>query len=233
MLSPDIFMLRLGLSMVLGMAVGFEREYNQKRAGLRTQTLVTMGAAAYVYISTLVVGASSGDATRIAGQIASGVGFLGAGVIMREGANIRGINTAATIWCSSAVGCLAGLGLYIESGFFAGCVICMNLLFKPLAKMILGNGDDFEDTKVDVRLMLKVNKNKELYIKGLIIQFIIDDEVELLELKSFNELYEDYCDLELTLRVLNKAKSQTVYHKTQNLLTPEIGVRFMEWSIIK
>ena len=114
MLSPDIFMLRLGLSMVLGMAVGFEREYNQKRAGLRTQTLVTMGAAAYVYISTLVVGASSGDATRIAGQIASGVGFLGAGVIMREGANIRGINTAATIWCSSAVGCLAGLGLYID-----------------------------------------------------------------------------------------------------------------------
>ena len=233
MLSPNVFMLRMALSMALGMAVGFEREYNQKRAGLRTQTLVTMGASAYVYISTLVVGASSGDATRIAGQIASGVGFLGAGVIMREGLNIRGLNTAATIWCSSAVGCLAGLGLYIEASSFALCVVCMNLLFKPLANMISGNDDDFEDTKVQAKLTLKINKDKELYIKGLIIQFIIDAEVELLELKSFNEKYGDFCDLEITLLICSKAKSQSVYHRTQNLLTPEIGVRFLEWSVVK
>jgi putative Mg2+ transporter-C (MgtC) family protein len=229
-LTYDNFVIRLVISMFMGMAIGFEREYNQKRAGLRTQTLVTMGATAYVYISTIIVGAGSGDATRIAGQIASGVGFLGAGVIMREGLNIRGLNTAATLWCSSAVGCLAGIGLVVEAGFFTFCVIVMNLIFKPLANMISGKDADFEDTEVCRKLFLRVNKGKELYIKSLIVQFIIDKDVELKDISSSNGEYSDYADINVSLLIINDEKAKSLYNRVQNLFTSEIGVREMRWN---
>ena len=224
-------MIRLALAMFLGIVIGFEREYHQKRAGLRTQTLVTIGAAAYVYISTLLTVANSGDATRIAGQIASGVGFLGAGVIMREGLNIRGLNTAATLWCSSAVGCLAGIGMMIEASFFTFCIICMNFIFKPLASMISGNDVDFEDTEVEGSLSLKVNKDKELYIKSLIIQFIVDKDVELKVIKSSYGQYNDYVEINVNLLIINPKKAQSVYNRIQHLFTTEIGVREMHWKV--
>lgn len=228
--SPDVFIIRLFYGMLLGMAIGFEREYNQKRAGLRTQTLVSMGAAAYVYISSLVIGANSGDATRIAGQIASGVGFLGAGVIMRDGLNIRGLNTAATIWCSSSVGCLAGLGLYIEAGFSAFCVICMNYLFKPLANMVSGKDPDFEDTEVKAHLILEVENGRELYIKSLIIQFIVTNGVELIAIKNEKQLHTNIQKIIVELSIESPQKVKATYLKIQNLFTSEIGVRGLEWA---
>lgn len=228
-ITIDNFILRLGLAMLLGMSIGFEREFNQKRAGLRTQTLVTIGAMAYVYISTMVIGGSVGDATRIAGQIASGVGFLGAGVIMREGLNIRGLNTAATLWCSSAVGCLTGIGMMIEATFFTFCIVVMNLLFKPLANMVSGN-IEFEDSEVINKVFLRVSKDKELYIKGLIIQFIIDKDVELKEFKTVNSQYADFSDIYLHLSIVNKEKAQFVFNRIHNLMIPDLGVRELKWE---
>ncbi len=229
-LNPDDFMLRLGLAMFLGIAIGFEREYHQKRAGLRTQTLVTIGATAYVYISTVLVEGGTGDATRIAGQIASGVGFLGAGVIMREGINIRGLNTAATLWCSSAVGCLTGIGMMIEATFFTFCVIIMNLLFKPLALMISGKEPDFEDIEVEKTLFIRIAKDKELRVKSLIIQFIIEKEVELKEIKNSNIEHTDYTEITMLLLIISPEKAQSTYNRIQNLFTSEMGIREMRWT---
>ncbi|MCS6834237.1 MAG: MgtC/SapB family protein, partial [Flammeovirgaceae bacterium] len=107
------FTLRLLIALVLGAAIGFERQWRQKSAGLRTNTLVSIGSAAFTLISysltSLEDGVYKGDATRIIGQIVTGIGFLGAGVIMKDGMNIQGLNTAATIWCSASVGALAGV----------------------------------------------------------------------------------------------------------------------------
>ena len=105
------FMLRLGAALLLGGAIGFERQWRQKSAGLRTNTLVSLGAAAYILLSVYING-GGGDPGRVAAQIVTGIGFLGAGVIMKDGMNIQGLNTAATIWCSAAVGCLAGMGMF-------------------------------------------------------------------------------------------------------------------------
>ncbi|RFM24198.1 MAG: MgtC/SapB family protein [Candidatus Thermochlorobacter aerophilum] len=95
------FITRLGLALFLGAAIGFERQWRQKSAGLRTNTLVSMGAAAFTLISFALIsqddGVYKGDATRIIGQIVTGIGFLGGGVILREGLNVQGLNTAATI----------------------------------------------------------------------------------------------------------------------------------------
>jgi putative Mg2+ transporter-C (MgtC) family protein len=126
----SIFLLRMLIAMFLGGIVGFERERRHKSAGLRTQALVVMGSTAYVYISFVFSG--QGDPTRITGQIASGIGFLGAGAIMKEGLNVRGLNTAATIWCSSVIGCMAGLGLYAEAFVSTGSVVALHYVFRPL-----------------------------------------------------------------------------------------------------
>jgi putative Mg2+ transporter-C (MgtC) family protein len=104
------FAIRLGLALILGAFIGAERQWRQRMAGLRTNALVAAGAAMFVMLSAVT--ARPDDSFRIAGQIVSGIGFLGAGVILRNGLNITGLNTAATLWCSAAIGTLAGYGMY-------------------------------------------------------------------------------------------------------------------------
>lgn len=106
----DVF-LRLALAAGLGGAIGLEREYRQKPAGLRTNMLIALGSALFSILSIeLGAGASSPD--RIAAQVVSGIGFLGAGAILRSGENVHGLTTAATIWVNAAIGMAAGLGAY-------------------------------------------------------------------------------------------------------------------------
>ncbi|MGV8964158.1 MAG: MgtC/SapB family protein [Candidatus Saccharimonadaceae bacterium] len=123
------FVLRLLASIVAGGFVGLERQFNNKSAGFRTNTLVAMGACIYVLINVKLTG-NGGDPTRIIGQIVTGIGFLGAGVILHHGGNIHGLTTAATIWCSAALGSLAGLGLYWEALICTSAVVIINTTFK-------------------------------------------------------------------------------------------------------
>src|SRR6267378_2895759 len=106
------FFFNAALALVLGTIIGLERQLRQHPAGLRTNALVALGAALFVSMSFLID--KEGDRTRIAGQVVSGIGFLAGGVILREGFNVRGMNTAATLWCSGAIGTLAGAGLLAQ-----------------------------------------------------------------------------------------------------------------------
>jgi putative Mg2+ transporter-C (MgtC) family protein len=104
---------RLLLAALLGATVGFEREARQKSAGLRTNTLIAVGSALFTLISLeLAEGNLGADPTRIAAQIVTGIGFLGAGAIMRTSGNIQGLTTAATVWVNAAIGMAAGAGRY-------------------------------------------------------------------------------------------------------------------------
>ena len=97
---------RLLIALLLGICVGAERQWRQRAAGLRTNTLVCLGAAAFVDLGVTV----APNTTQVIAYVVSGVGFLGAGAIMKEGVNVRGLNTAATLWCSAAVGACVGAG---------------------------------------------------------------------------------------------------------------------------
>jgi len=121
---------RLGVAVLFGGLIGFERQWRQRMAGLRTNALVATGAAGFVVFSMMVSGDDS--PTRVAAQVVSGVGFLGAGVILREGINVTGLNTAATLWCSAMVGTFAGAGQLTASGIAAGFVVLTNLFLRPL-----------------------------------------------------------------------------------------------------
>jgi putative Mg2+ transporter-C (MgtC) family protein len=124
----------LTAAFVLGTAIGAERQYRQRSAGLRTNVLVAIGAAAFVDLA-IVVGAAEG-AIRVIAYVVSGVGFLGAGVIMRDGATIRGLNTAATLWASAAVGACAGADRVAEAILITLYILAANTLLAPLVNAI-------------------------------------------------------------------------------------------------
>jgi putative Mg2+ transporter-C (MgtC) family protein len=116
--------LGLAAAVLFGALIGFERQLRGHPAGLHTNALVALGSAAFV-IASVLVGDASGPA-RIAGQVVVGVGFLCAGVIMHQGVTVRGINTAATVWCASAVGVLAGFGQLWWAGLVTLLVLIAN-----------------------------------------------------------------------------------------------------------
>ena len=127
-------LLALAIAFVLGTAIGFERQWRQRTAGLRTNVLVAVGAAAFADLGLRLLGADG--ATRIISYVVSGIGFLGAGVILKDGTNIRGLNTAATLWCSAAVGAFAGSGLPGEAAALAFFVLAGNTLLRPLVDWV-------------------------------------------------------------------------------------------------
>ena len=126
--------LNLFIAACLGASIGLERQWRQHLAGLRTNTLVSLGAA--IFITYARAAGDHDGATRIAAQVVSGIGFLGAGVIFKEGLNVRGLNTAATLWCSAAVGLLAGEGLALYGLIGAVLVIAANVGLRPLVRVI-------------------------------------------------------------------------------------------------
>jgi putative Mg2+ transporter-C (MgtC) family protein len=119
---------------VLGALIGAERQYRQRGGGLRTHVLVSVGAATFVDIGMHLNG--NPGATQIIAYVVSGVGFLGAGVIMKEGSNVWGLNTAGTLWCSAAVGACAGADLAFEAIALTGFVLAGNTLLRPLVNAI-------------------------------------------------------------------------------------------------
>ena len=125
------FIIRLLAASFAGGALGIERESSNKSAGLRTNMIVSVGSSIYVMISaTILEGNITGDPSRVMGQIVTGIGFLGAGVIMHQGANVKGLTTAATIWCSAALGCLAGFGMYWELAASTVLIIIINTVLR-------------------------------------------------------------------------------------------------------
>lgn len=125
-------------ALIAGFSMGLERQMKGKHAGLKTNMLVALGASVYIMLSLLFKGDNNTDMTRIIGQIVVGVGFLGAGVILHNNSKnrIEGLATAATIWCSAASGCLAGLGEFYALGGFTLMVIMVNIVFGFLNRKI-------------------------------------------------------------------------------------------------
>jgi putative Mg2+ transporter-C (MgtC) family protein len=130
------FTINLVVAMALGAVIGLERQLRQKSAGLRTNILVSMGAALYVLISLKMTAGGEGDVTRIIGQIVTGVGFIGGGIIFKKGADVHGLTTAATVWCSSAIGSMAGAGMITEAAIGAGLVLVVNVVLTRVDKLI-------------------------------------------------------------------------------------------------
>lgn len=146
MISFQLMMLRLGIAIVLGSLVGFEREFHEHSAGMRTLALVTLGSALFTLVSAYgfldLLGGPlhlTLDPTRVASYIVAGIGFLGAGTIFmsRENEKVKGLTTAATIWVMAAIGIACGTGLLLEASVTTGMVLVVLIVFHFVEQLIL------------------------------------------------------------------------------------------------
>jgi len=181
-MSPLEFSLRLGCALLCGIAIGVERQWRQRTAGLRTYTLVAVGSALFVMLAALTPSDSS--PTRIAAQVVTGIGFLGAGVIMRSGLNVRGLNTASTIWCSSAVGVLAGSGYYWPALAGAVVVLGINTLLRPLVSLVDRQPLDPTEQEFKYSLQITCMGRQEVQLRTLLVQLTSVSPLVLHELES-------------------------------------------------
>src|SRR5581483_1239658 len=127
-------LISLSVAFVFGTLIGAERQYRQRSAGLRTNALVAVGAAAFVDLANHLTG--NDGSVRVIAYVVSGIGFLGAGAIMKEGMSVRGLNTAATLWTSAAVGSCAGADMVAQSALLTAFVLAGNTLLRPLVNAI-------------------------------------------------------------------------------------------------
>jgi putative Mg2+ transporter-C (MgtC) family protein len=132
--SSLVFAERILIALVLGVAIGIERQWRQRMAGLRTNALVAVGAALFASISILMN--AQANPTQVAAYVVSGIGFLAGAVIFKEGLSVRGLNTAATLWATAAVGTLSGSGFVGEAAIGAVAVIGANVLLRPIVQRI-------------------------------------------------------------------------------------------------
>ena len=130
------FLIRIGAAALAGLLIGIEREIQNKNAGLKTNALVALGSSVFVVVSLTFEGEEFVDSTRVIGQVVTGIGFLGAGVILHKGTIVRGLTTAATVWCSAAAGCLAAVGQFKELGVLVVLIVFINVIFGPVDEFI-------------------------------------------------------------------------------------------------
>ena len=142
------FLVRCGMAAVCGAVIGLERELKQKPAGLRTNILICVGAAMYMAIGELLLAGTSGvDPTRIAAQVVTGIGFLGAGCIIQQGVRITGLTSAATIWVVAAIGLIAGAGHPLLALISALMVLATLSILGPIEERLFhpSHSDDFHN----------------------------------------------------------------------------------------
>jgi putative Mg2+ transporter-C (MgtC) family protein len=181
-ISIDQAALNLAVALGLSTVIGFERQWRNRLAGLRTNTLVALGAASFVIFEQLIPGESS--PTRVAAQVVSGIGFLGAGLIFREGLSVRGLNTAATLWCSAAIGVIAGAGYPLYAAVATGFVVFVNLLLRPIVSFI--NRQPLTSSELETGYLVSVTcRNPDgAHIRALLLQGLAGCGLTLRRLES-------------------------------------------------
>lgn len=186
----------LTTAFVFGALIGLERQVRQRTAGLRTNTLVAVGAAVFVDLAVRLGGAEG--ATRVVAYVVSGVGFLGAGAIMREGGSIRGLNTAATLWGSAAIGACAGASLILEAVAATAFVLAANTLLRPVVSYVNRQPVDSQTTEVTTVIHVIANVEQRQAAMTVLEDVLETEQLPLSELK-IDQFGENEVEIEAAL----------------------------------
>ncbi len=220
------FALRLLLALVLGASIGIERSLRKRMAGLKTNTLVAMGAAMFVMYSLNVMG--EGSPTRVAAQVVSGIGFLGAGVILRDGWNVRGLTTAATIWCSAAIGVLSGSGNYLHAIFATFVIVSANILFRRIEEQFNLNKGKELITPYQYRIYVSFYPENYELVKALLVNLL---ESKGFQLKSLQKEVDDHARLHtIIIDTLSKNTGQEALAGIVKRLVVDRKVERIHWQ---
>ncbi len=227
MTLPFEAIVNLLAALALGAAIGMERQWRQRLAGLRTNTLVALGAASFVVFAAAFPDEIS--PTRVAAQIVSGIGFLGAGIIFREGFNVRGLNTAATLWCAAAVGMLAGAGEHLLAIAVTGCVVFVNLALRPLSRLL--DRQPIQTTELERHYSVEIicRGAQEAHVRALMLQGFATSGLHLSALDSEN--IEDTDRVEVTARVHGEGVAPAALEAIVGRLSLEPAVTAARWQM--
>ena len=206
------FIIRISFCFILSILVGLERQYRHKTVGLRTNVLVSLGAFMFVSMS---YNAITSDTTRIAAQVVSGIGFLGAGIILKDGNRVKGLNTAATLWCVSAIGVLTASGMIIEATIGTSFILISNILLRIISKKIMDKIKTNESCILDI----KCETNEEKTIKNLIIRLTNKYNLNIKKFEKFK-----ISDEEINLKVNIISSDKVYFDEIAKLFTTSANV---------
>lgn len=214
-------LLSLSTAFLLGGMIGFERQYRQRTAGLRTNVLVAVGAAIFVDMANRLNGHDA--AVHVVAYVVSGIGFLGAGAIMREQGNVRGLNTAATLWGSAAVGACAGADLILEALVGAIFVLAANTLLRPVVNRINRQPIDTPAVEVTNTVYVIVPRSRQKEAMSLLEHALEQAEYPIGDL-AVHAFGEEDVEIEATLavtsvngddldRLVQRLKEQAIFNQ--------------------
>ncbi|MEV5508320.1 MgtC/SapB family protein [Streptomyces orinoci] len=224
----------IGAGLGLGAVIGLERQWRARMAGLRTNALVAAGSALFVLLS--IYGFSSAtsttgyDGSRVAAQIVSGIGFLGAGVIMRDGLRVRGLNTAATLWCSAAVGALAGTGLYVIAVLGTVGVVAANTLLRPLARRLDREPRGGAEVATDYHFEVVCTEPEEAHVRTLVVQALVRPGFRLRSVHSRDVEAEG--KVMVAAEVTTDRRDDSLLEEAVSRLSLEPAVSAVSWTVL-
>jgi len=231
MTMPGLELLvRVGLATLLGVAIGIERQWRARIAGLQTMALVSMGAALFLILGAYTFHREQ-DPTRVAAQIVTGIGFLGARVIMKQGSSVTGLNTAATLWATAAVGALAGAWMWREAVTGAAIIIAGNVFLYPLARRMDRARTRFgrETPPTDYVVEVECDSGAEAVVRALISQLIAGVDVRLTSLRSIPAATADAVRLVVELSTV--IRDDSALDGAARTLSVEPNIRSVRWAI--
>jgi putative Mg2+ transporter-C (MgtC) family protein len=223
------FIAYIGEAFVLGSVIGAERQWRQRRAGLRTNALVSLGAAAFVMVEGMTPGV--GSPLRLAAQVVSGIGFIGGGVIVREGLTIKGLNTAATLWCSAAIGVLCGSGFAKEAAVGTCFVLLTNVFLRPFVRRLgLGSADPHNLANSETEYLLRLNCRSadEKHLRALLLWNVATPKLAVRSLSS--EDLGPSGKLEIRTTLIGSGKQDEELRGIVCRLSLEPGVSGVSWE---
>ena len=222
------FALRLLVALSLGGLVGLERQWRQRMAGSRTNALVAAGGAAFVMCGLLLNNDPSAQG-RIVSYVVSGVGFLGAGVIFKDGGTVRGLNTAATIWCSAAIGALSGLGALHLALILALIVLGTNMVLRPLVYRFHPSLPEAVPVETVYQISLLCRVSRDAYIRSLLLSTIRHLPVTLQSVQSAQD--DENNGIRINARVTTAGRNNEAIEQVVVRLSIEDDVSSISWSI--
>ena len=224
--SPEVFATRFALAIILGAVIGLERQWRQRMAGTRTNALVSAGASVFVMAGFLIPDDPSAKG-RIVSYVVSGVGFLGAGVIFKENMQVRGLNTAATIWCSAAIGVITGLGYAAYGAIVVAGVILTNVVLRPLAyKLHPPRTEQPEETYYHLECTCRTQD--ESRVRALLLQTVGRLPVTLYALKSEDTARGVVVDADVRLI----GRKDDVLEQVVSRLSLEDSITQISWKLL-
>lgn len=219
----------LAVALGCGAFIGSERQVRQRMAGLRTNALVALGAASFVIFSGLYPDEVS--PTRVAAQIVSGIGFLGAGIIFRDGFNVHGLNTAATLWCSAGVGMMAGHGAWEHALLLTGMVVFVNLGLRPLVKLLKHYTRAGMPVIKAYRVQVAVTPDQEATVRSLMLRTLSLGGLHISEIGVTPAAQGQALDLSAT--VTAEAVGEVALEHAVQRLAAEPGLMRVRWEALE